>query len=385
MIELKFLTELISTILYDKPTPQMPRKFDWNSFFSLVTRNAFVPLIYERIKEMPEVPKHLQDKFDELNSKELRKSLLQDIYEEQILERFEKEGISCLPLKGIRLKRLYPEFHMRSMSDLDILIDVNKLKETRQIMPELGFEVYRYDEHHDIYRFSNCVNVELHKLLIVGEMEDYFQIGFERAFLKEGYSHIYELSKEDFYIHILGHMAYHFAHGGVGIRLVLDLRVYLDQYGEQMNRDYIKSELEKVGLYTFACHAEKLADIWFCGVESNDFYDEFGMYIVNSGYLGSEKHRDVLEVVKQQKNGKTSRVKAIIHAIFLPYSQMSFSYPVLKKIPILLPAMWVYRWAQVLIERRQNISRVHRLLKTQDTEVEKLSKLYDKLDMKHLL
>ena len=44
---------------------------------------------------------------------------------------------------------------------------------------------------------------------------------------------------------VLGHMAYHFAHGGVGIRLVLDIRVYLDKYGDVMDREYIKQELEK--------------------------------------------------------------------------------------------------------------------------------------------
>lgn len=387
MVELKILVCLISEILYNSPTPQIPTEFNWISFANLVGRNGFVPLVYKRIKDIPEVPQNVLERFKEQNSKELRKALLQDIYEEKILERFEKEGINCMPLKGIILKHLYPEFHMRSMSDLDILVDVDKLKETRKIMPELGFEVYRYDEHHDIYRFSNCVNVELHKLLIVGEMEDYFQIGFERAHLKEGYSHIYELSIEDFYIHVLGHMAYHFAHGGVGIRLVLDVRVYLDKYGDQMDRQYIKQELQKAGLYTFACHAEKLANIWFGGEDSNEFYDELGMYIVNSGYLGSQEHKEILEVVKQQgeKTGFKSKLKAVIVAIFLPYREMAFLYPILKKIPILLPFAWVYRWIEVLITRKENVLRVKRLLETRDNDVEKLSKLYEKLDMKHLL
>lgn len=387
MSAVRFLTDLISTILYNKPTPTIPQGIDWEEFSRLVFSNGFVPLIYERLKKTEGVPENVLKRFSLMYEKEIRKSLLQDIYGEKILERFEKEGINCMPLKGMILKHLYPEFHMRSMSDMDILIDVSKLKETRKIMPDLGFEVYRYDEHHDIYRFSNCVNVELHKLLIVGEMENYFQIGFERAHLKEGYKHIYELSLEDFYIHALGHMAYHFAHGGVGIRLVLDIRVYLDKYGDQMDREYIKQELEKAGLYAFACHAEKLADIWFGDAESNEFYDELGMYIVKSGYLGSQKHKEILEVVKQEgeKSGNKSKWKAVFVALFLPYRQMAFLYPILKKIPILLPFAWVYRWIEVLITRKENVLRVKRLLKTEDTEVEKLSKLYDKLDMKHLL
>lgn len=387
MIEVKFLTELISTILYDKTSPEVPKGLDWNSFANLVLQNGFITLVYDRLKDIPSIPKKLQAVLYEHNREEFQKALLQDVYAEKILERFEQDGIKCMPLKGIILKHLYPQFYMRRMSDLDILIDINKLKETRQIMPELGYEPWRYDEHHDIYTFLGYVNVELHKLLIVGEMEDYFQIGFERAHLKEGHSYIYEMSIEDFYIHVLGHMAYHFAHGGVGIRLLVDIRVYLDKYGDVMNREYIKQELEKAGLYTFACHAEKLAEIWFLGAESNEFYDELGMYIVESGYLGTQEHREILEVVKQsgEKVSEGARWKAIFTAIFPPYKTMTFLYPVLKKIPFLLPFTWVARWINVVLKRRRNITRIQRLLHTEDDEVKKLSKLYEELDMKHLL
>lgn len=385
--EVLYLTKLISTILYSKPSPEIPKGINWNVFLNLVLQNGFVTLVYDRVKDMSGIPERILAVLHKLNTEEFQKALLQDVYEEKILERFEQEGIKCMPLKGILLKHLYPQFYMRRMSDLDILIDVKKLKETRQIMPELGFEAWRYDEHHDIYTFLGICNVELHKLLIVGEMEDYFQIGFERAHLKEGFSHTYELSIEDFYIHVLGHMAYHFAHGGVGIRLALDIRVYLDKYGDVMDREYIKQELQKAGLYTFACHAEKLAEIWFLGAESNEFYDELGTYIVESGYLGTQEHKEILEVVKQsgESVNEGARWKAIVTAIFPPYRTMAFLYPVLKKVPILLPFTWGARWINVFRKRRKNISRIQRLLHTQDDEVKRLSKLYDELDMKHLL
>lgn len=385
--ELYFLTKLISTILYDKQTPEVPKGFNWNTFLNLVSKNGFATLVYERVNEMPNVPEKILAVLHRLNKDAFQRAVLQDVYEEKILERFEKEGINCMPLKGIILKHLYPQFFMRIMSDLDILIDVGKLKKTRQIMPQLGFEVWRYDEHHDIYTFLNICNVELHKLLIVGEMENYFQVGFERAHIKEGTSHIYELSLEDFYIHILGHMAYHFAWGGVGIRLVLDIRVYLDKYGDVMNREYIEQELRKVGLYKFAQHAEKLADVWFLGAESNEFYDELGMYIVESGYLGTDKHKAILDVVKQtgEKVNKVSKWKAVLEVIFLPYNMMAFKFPILKKIPILLPFMWVVRWLEVILTRGKDISRIHKLLHIENDEVMRISRLYEELDMKHLL
>ena len=194
MIEVKFLTELISTILYDKPSPDIPKGFNWNGFLNLVLQNGFATLVYDRVKDLSNVPERILTILQKRNREAFQRAVLQDVYEEKILECFEQEGIDCMPLKGILLKHLYPQFFMRVMSDLDILIDVEKLEKTRQIMPQMGFEAWRYDEHHDIYRFLGICNVELHKLLIVGEMENYFQVGFERAHLKEGYSHVYELS-----------------------------------------------------------------------------------------------------------------------------------------------------------------------------------------------
>ena len=385
--ELYFLTELISTILYDKPFPEVPSSIDWEAFSRLVLKNGFYPLVYDELKHCSEVPKQVLNQFAAFCDVALVQSATQDYYAEQILERFEQEGIRSLPLKGLILRHLYPKSTMRMMTDMDILIGTEKLERSREVMKKLGFGVYRYDEHHDIYHIPPDINVELHKLLIVGEMENYFQIGFERAHMKENCSYTYELSLEDFYIHMIGHMAYHFAHGGVGVRLVLDIQVYLDKYGKDMNREYIDEELKKAGLYTFTKHVEKLASIWFLGEESDDFYEELGQYIVDSGYLGARKHSEILEVVKHAGSGdeSTAKGKAIFILIFPPLKTMTFLYPILKRQPWLLPFTWIARICQVIFKRREDISRMTRLSRVEDDEIQRLGKLYDKLEMRPFL
>lgn len=393
MTELHFLTDLISSILYNLPLPEIPSELNWERFADIVLQNSFVGLVYNRLLDVEHIPEKVMMHFKKVYMGAVRRSVSQEYYIEQLLTRFEKEKIKCLPLKGIILRDLYPAPVMRSMTDLDILVDSDKLEETRSIMKDLGFEIHRYDTHHDIYHMKPKINVELHKMLIVGEMEDYFQIGFERAHLREGSEYIYEMSLEDFYIHMLGHMAYHFAHGGVGIRLVLDIQVYLNHYGDVLNRLYVEQELEKVGLRTFAKHMETLAGIWFAGGESNPFYDELGDYIVKSRYLGSPRHKEILEVVKwagskNRENGREARdarAKAVLTAIFLPYKYMAFLYPILKKHPLLLPGAWIARWIKILMVRRENILRLKGLSKVDDMEMQKLRELYDTLEMRHLL
>ena len=385
--ELQFLTKLISSILYKKPLPKIPEGFEWKQFLGLVNKNSFTSFIYDEIQKVEGFPTQLFQPMKEQRQTEVWLCMMQKHYAEQLLNRFEAEGIRALPLKGLILRELFPHPHMRVMSDMDILIGIEKLQQSRQIMKELGFAVYRYDEHHDIYNRDQLISVELHKLLIVGEMEDYFQIGFERAKIKEGTNYIYELSKEDFYIHMIGHMAYHFANGGIGIRLVLDVRVYMDHYKESLDWDYIETELQTAGLHTFAKQVEKLADVWFLGETSNELIDELGEYIANSGYLGVEEHRDILEVVKQtgDGSGKKAKRRAVVEAIFPDYKTMTFLYPILKKVPILLPVMWLVRMVKVLCKRRKNVERIGRLMHTDDADIKRLDALYNKLDVKHLL
>lgn len=385
--ELQFLTELISTTLYNETLPEVPKGFSWDLFANLVLQNGFITLVHEHLNNIPKVPSKILSVLNEQYKEEFQRALLQDVYGEKILERFEQEGIKCMPLKGIILKHLYPQFYMRRMSDLDILIDIRNLKETRQIMTDLGFEAWRFDEHHDVYTYFSYVNVELHKLLLVGKLEEYFKIGFERAKLKRGSSYIYEMSIEDFYIHMIGHMASHFVHSGMGIRVVLDVRVYLDRYETVMNQVYLEKELKEAGLYTFTKHIEKLSAILFKDEPSNGFYDDLTEYIMKSGYLGNDKHRDILEVVKKNDSEKRwgARKRAIIDAIFLPYKSMCFTYPILKKVPALLPCAWVVRWITVLTKRRNNIGRLQKISQASSVEVEKLSELYEKMGMKHLL
>ena len=44
-----------------------------------------------------------------------------------------------------------------------------------------------------------------------------------------------------------------------------------------------------------------------------------------------------------------------INLIFLPFDEMKKKYLILKKIPLLLPIMWVVRWLDAILFKRKNI------------------------------
>ena len=62
----------------------------------------------------------------------------------------------------------------------------------------------------------------------------------------------YELRKEGHFIYILVHLAKHFYNAGVGIKMILDVVVFLRKYGKTMDFDYINNELTHIQLKDFS-------------------------------------------------------------------------------------------------------------------------------------
>ena len=96
-------------------------------------------------------PEEILKKFQEAESMEIARDAVQAFSQEELLEAFEKEGISVLPLKGILMKRFYPVTSMRMMADLDILYETGRGKEVEAVLTDLGYYCDHRDSHHDVF------------------------------------------------------------------------------------------------------------------------------------------------------------------------------------------------------------------------------------------
>ena len=376
--EAKFLIDLISAILYQEPDFQIPGDLDWNVFLYLVKNNKLSVFVYEYLEEREGVPKEVLSSLCSKYKKSVRRSVMQQHYEAQIFAKFEEANIRYLPLKGMILRQFYPKSYMRKMTDMDILVDEEHTEKIKDIMTELGFALYRDAEREDVYFLEKGITVEIHKKLFIDEFGGYFDEGFKMAHPKADNSYAYEMSSEDFYIHMIAHFVHHFMSHGVGIRAVLDVRVFLDKYGDSLDKDYVEKELNIMGIDTFEKQLENLSKAWFLKENEGPDVSEFGIQILKNGYEGSKKHREVLAAARTSKN------KAILSAIFPPYKEMKAYYPVLNKAKILMPVCWVLRWGNVLVTRRQNVSKLRRMATMKESDVEAFDTLCEKLGIKHL-
>ena len=133
----------------------------------------------------------------------------------------------------------------------------------------------------------------------------------------------------------------------------------------------MKIELEKLGLTKFVDVLERLSRAWFDGEQCDDKVKLVGNYILNNGVYGNSVHGKMLSQINKKKKSKFSYLMSMI---FLPYRYMKEKYQFLRKVPILLPFMWVYRWFEVAFTKRERIKQVG------DTAKAMTSENFDKMD-----
>ena len=114
-----------------------------------------------------------------------------------------------------------------------------------------------------------------------------------------------------------------------------------------MNRAYLQQELEKLNLRETAQNIEKLADCWFAdGGGLPQELEDMAQYILSAGSYGTLANRSRQRLEKMQEKYKNPLLRGVVYWIIRtcrPLKEMQQSYPLLKKLPVLLPLFWLYR------------------------------------------
>lgn len=290
---------------------------------------------------------------------------------------FEEAGIDYMPLKGSVLKRLYPLPEMRVMGDCDILIRAEQIDRARDLMKEQGYTLEEMTDHCYEYKSPDKMMIELHVKLLPDreiDLEPYYKDGWWTARPSGQHPCHYEMRPEDHYIFQLAHFVKHFRGRGAGIKFVIDFKVFEQAYPD-MDMDYVRSELVKLGLDEFYDNIRRTLAVWFEDAPADEMTDHLTELLFNTTTFGLDERGLVSEAYRQSKlaeaSGKTStastrRRNKWFELFFLPYSAMKEKYLALEKWAILLPIFWIVRGFDILLFHKDKIDRV-------DADMEKLS------------
>lgn len=271
-----------------------------------------------------------------------------------------KAGIPFVPLKGVIIKKLYPEGWMRSSCDIDILIHKSDIKKAIARFEHNGFTLSGNLNFHDVALLYDNTKLELHFSVCenIKNMDRVLQNVWDYTVKTGKYEY---LETNDFFaFHHIAHMAYHFLSGGCGIRPFLDL--WLLKRSNFFDGDAVHKLCEKAKIDKFYVCAMQMIEVWFEGKEHTDITKRIEKYILVGGAYGYYPNNAAAYTIK-----KGGRFLYLLSLAFPDYSSMRALYPILNKSPFLLPFCYFYRFFEKTIgKNNQSAKQRYKVIKEQD-------------------
>ena len=324
---------------------------------------SFVCPALQRIKDerLQSVANNLAQEYNE----ELHRILVQQMEMESLLYKLEDSQMDCLPLKGYFMKDYYPESTFRSMTDFDVLIREFDEKQIQALMENIVYCVEEQgDEHHDVYVKKPYMVAEMHKNLSdekvereIPQIDKWLENAWDRCILTQGKLHTYEMTEEDLYIYHLIHLYKHIRHGGISVRPLVDIHVFLDKANARLDWEYLQKTLCQLELEPFEKAMKDLSRKCF---ETKSSLNESEMklleFFFDSGMFGTSKSVTTVSLVTEGGNSYSKgKFSAYFRLIFQPARILRDKYPILEKSSILLPIVWIIRCFRVVFKERQKV------------------------------
>lgn len=379
-----YLAELVRAQLDGKKAKALPEELKFEEIVELSRKNHMDYLLMGALLNT--------EGLEEKESKILRAYVMQSIIKtttqvielKKIIRRFEEKEIVNQPMKGAKMKFIYPRPEMREMSDIDILIRQDCMEKAEDELKEMGYTLHQAIKHHDIYVKAPLMVVEAHRAMydktVDNNQYEYFS-DFSKTALQDGCSYTYDFKTEDFYIYMIAHMAKHFYVKGCGIRNLVDIYVYLQAKGNEMDREYIDIELKKLGLDVFTDHMESIAMDWLNHKPLSKFQQHVFDYMLDSGIYGKDENGIWNKFSEEKQKKKDVSVKQLKKWYFFPpLSYMTEYYPWLERIPVLLPVAWGIRACRGVFMKKGTEKR-KMLYNIEKEEIQTYKEIYEEMQL----
>lgn len=365
-IESEYLVALLKCALKSQNVPDIPAGLNWKELVNISKKQQVYSTIAPIINKINIPPEQAQELIF-YSQNELVRMIAMKNELEQIEKELNGAGIKYMLLKGGVIKNYYPLQKMRQMSDYDILYDVSKRNELISIMKNRGFNLTSSSENSDDFFKKPYYTFEWHRELFFEEHDfnpDFSDV-WDNASKDDEKEFEYHMSSNDLYLHTIAHMYKHYILGGFGIRFFADVYVLLTKLKDELDKAYIDSKLEKMGLVDFEFDVRSICFALFDDKEITNsqvlFLNEsisFGIY-GSGGVTGAKLYYDEY----RSKHGDVSVSKYYRSKIFPSKAYMKRTYPVLTKKPYLLFAYYIIRLFDKFFHSRKRIKSDIKMLK----------------------
>ena len=302
-------------------------------------------------------------------------------------------GIDHIMMKGFVIRDLYPVPELRSYGDIDLVIRKDDRVKCHALMKEMGFAVgtdwepvYSYTRGSEFY--------EIHTELLETDVSrkadcrEYFHNPWTHAHCVE--RNRFEFEPEYHFLYLLTHLAKHVIGQGAGIRMYLDVAVFIKHYRDSLNWGRIEEELESLCLRDFA-NAVLYVVQEYLGVpnplkakpvnpKTVEYFLEITMEGGVFGVVG--QNAGVASLKKESRSrGGFSRVRTIMNRLFPAAATIQSRYTYLQKYPWLLPIAWIHRLVKTRGRFHDHTVEARGIMSENKEAVQKLSRIYEAIGL----
>ncbi len=329
------------------------------------------------------------------------KKLLLDCYYQTIAENFNKaamfENISQklsenkiphMPVKGWYVRTLYPVPELRTFGDIDILINKQDRKITDKIFIKNGFRVK--DNWEPTYSYDKgLLRCEVHTELMdsdIGKGEQvisYFYDALESATVDT--EERLSPQKDLHLMYLFCHLAKHLYNGGAGIRMYMDITLFLKAHCGSLNFEKIFADANKLNLEHFFKTVFLACSNWFqidlpfeiTDIEPDSLTD-LKKYTFGSDLFGKTRDKSVIALRNDDIGSKESVLK---DTLFPSATKIEKRYKFIKGRKYLLPLAWIARGFVNLKETPQKLKYIKKVSDTDMASVDKYNEFISKIGL----
>ena len=351
---------------------------NWIAVFTLAKNHNVLPLIFEAASGYADFAN--SPNYQTYMAISMQWIMRQAQHTEEFLNlyrAFLAEDLHPIVMKGLVCRQLYGELaDHRPSGDEDILVEKKDFEKAKSILEKQGYKIEReditegqIDELQEISFYGpgeDGLYIELHLNPtghgnpLCSRMNERFKDVFTnyREFDVDGVT-VRTMNHTDHFLYLVFHAFRHLISGGFGIRQVLDILLYAEKYGNEIDWNYIKFTTKDFEAELF------LSDLIHIGNTYLGFKlkplcppncpDELLDDLMSNGAFGNgtEAQRSAHELTRAafSSRGKakhSNSAKALLNAIFPDKAQMLNQHPELEDMPWLLPKVWVGRWIKFI-------------------------------------
>lgn len=290
---------------------------------------------------------------------------MQTAYNEQQLNLIMK-GHPFIILKGMAAASYYPKPAVRSLGDIDFLIDPSQRQEIETLLAENGYKNWNI-EHicHVVFKKASA-HLEMH-FEIAGI--PYGKSGEAvREFMTDAVKHSVSSefdgwtfpAPEDTYhgLIILLHMQHHMLGEGLGLRHICDWACYLQKTENEPFWSELLHLFRKIGILTYAEVISKICSMYFhincpkwAESADEDLCRDIMEDVLTGGNFGRKDEVRARSGMMISEHGKSGTKRGKFVNLFLTlHHSTCVKFPIVKKCPLLYPILDCYRAALYIVK-----------------------------------